>query len=276
MRLHGDVHAGRFCAGRDGSDARQERGPHDGDELPRLRHRHHRLLGGRFRPADGRRWRGRLARQRRDPVVPVHRDGGRARARSFRHARFLSRARGVHERGRHSVPLSTGVHGHRGHHPDRRDGRTLALHFVRDLLAAHRDHHLPDLRQLGLGRRLVVGARQGVRARPRARRFRRQLRRAHDRGRDRVRRRESARPARRQVRPPRRGQPDPGPQPGHGGAGHVHPRVRLVRFQRRLHARGQRPAHRDHRGQHHDGLRGGRRHGATSGPGTSSARRTSR
>ena len=68
-RLPGDVHAGRVRAGRDRADAREERRPHDGDELPGLLDRHPRLLGDRLRPADGR---GRGAvdvRQRRDAVA---------------------------------------------------------------------------------------------------------------------------------------------------------------------------------------------------------------
>ena len=44
---------------------------------------------------------------------------------------------------------------------------------------------------------------------------------------------------------------DPRPQHPDGRARHVHPRVRLVRLQPRLHAGGHRHAHRDHRGQHH-------------------------
>ena len=43
----------------------------------------------------------------------------------------------------------------------------------------------------------------------------------------------------------------PGAQHPDGGAGHVHPRVRLVRLQPGLDAVGHRHAHRDHRRQHH-------------------------
>ena len=68
-RLPGHVHAGRLRAGRDRPDPREERRPHDGHELPRLRDRHARLLGARVRAADGR---GRGAvdvRRRRDAVA---------------------------------------------------------------------------------------------------------------------------------------------------------------------------------------------------------------
>ena len=57
----------------------------------------------------------------------------------------------------------------------------------------------PDLRELGVGRRLALRARQELRARSRSRRLRRQLRGAHDRRRGRLGRREDARPAHRQV-----------------------------------------------------------------------------
>jgi Amt family ammonium transporter len=49
-----------------GPHPRQERRPHDGDELPRLFDRHHRLLGAGVRAADGGRRRAGHVRRRRD------------------------------------------------------------------------------------------------------------------------------------------------------------------------------------------------------------------
>ena len=79
------------------------------------------------------------------------------------------------------VPVRRGLHGHGGDHPDRRAGRALAVRGVPLLRAVHVDVPVSALRQLGLGRRLAVGA--GAEGAPRAwsRRLRRLVGGAHDR-----------------------------------------------------------------------------------------------
>ena len=79
------------------------------------------------------------------------------------------------------VPLRRGLHGHGRHHPDRRDGRALALRLVSRLRPLHVDAALPALRQLGLGRRLARRDGGELGARAWSRRFRRLVGGAHDR-----------------------------------------------------------------------------------------------
>ena len=98
----------------------------------------------------------------------------------------------------------------------------------------------------------LVDARHQLRARPRPRRLRRLLGRAHDRRRRRARR--APRSSGRVIgKYDKDGTPNPIPGAQHpdGRARHVHPGLRLVRLQPRLHARRHRPAHRGHRRQHH-------------------------
>ena len=103
-----------------GPDAREERRPHDGDELPRLRDRHPRLLGARLRPADGRRRGAGDVRQRRDAVAASSRSTSPARTSgcSGRSGFFLTPG-GLHLAGRGAVPVPDGVHGHHRDDPDR-------------------------------------------------------------------------------------------------------------------------------------------------------------
>ena len=122
--------------------------------------------------------------------------------RPVRHEGLLPDARGLHVAGRGAVPVPDGVHGHDGDDSDRRDGGALAVLVVRHLQLRDRVDHLPDLRELGLGRRLAVAARPELRARPRPRRLRGQLGRAPGRRRRGAGRGEGARAAHRQVRAP--------------------------------------------------------------------------
>ena len=103
-----------------------------------------------------------------------------------------------------------------------------------------RRHLLPAVRRLDLGRRLAVAGRQLDGPRLRLRRLRRLRRRAHRRWRGGARRCHRARPPHRQVQQGRLGQHAPGPPHPDGDARLLHPAVRLVRLQRRLHLRGDR------------------------------------
>ena len=109
--------------------------------------------------------------------------------------------------------------------------------------------HLSPLRLLGLGRRLALDARQVRRPRARVRRLRRLRRRPPDGRRDGADRRVRPRPAHRQVREGR-GAGDSRPQPPDGRPRLLHPRVRLVRLQRGLDARGDRPEDLGRRDEH--------------------------
>ena len=117
-----------FALRRDRPDAREERRPHDGDELPRLFDRHPRLLGARLRPADGGRGSARDVRRRRHAVEEFIVHLARQGVRAVRDEGLLSDARGLHLAGRGAVPVSDGVHGHHRDDPDRRDGRALEVH----------------------------------------------------------------------------------------------------------------------------------------------------
>ena len=79
LRLPDHVHAGRICGRRSGTVPRQERQPHDDDELHGVRRRHARVLSDRLPASDGRR------RRHREP----RRDAGR----SIPSSRFISSAR---------------------------------------------------------------------------------------------------------------------------------------------------------------------------------------
>ena len=143
-----------------------------------------------------------------------------------------------------------GVHGHRRHHPHRRHGGTLEVRVVSRLRLLHVDAALSALRQLGLGRRVSRLPRRESRPRTRRGRFCRLFGRAHDRRRDGPRRRHRPRAAHRQVSSRRNDRRDARPQPASGVARISGARVRLVRLQRRLHARRFRSAHRRDRRQH--------------------------
>ena len=122
----------------------------------------------------------------------------------------------------------------------------------------------PDLRLLGLGRRLDVAARLDDESRPRLCGFRRLdggARRGrilrHGAGHD-------PRSAPRQVRAGRKAAGVPGAQPRLRRHRDVHPAVRLDGLQPRLHAGRDRPSHLGHRDEHEP--RGGRGFGVRDGP----------
>ena len=163
--------------------------------------------------------------------------------------------------GVRAVPVPDGVHGHDGDDPDRRRGGALEILRVHDLRLLHRHHHVSAVRQLGLGWRLARAARLKFRPRPRPRGLRRLVGRAHARRRDLPDLLLADRPAPRQIRQERQDRSsDHAAQHPIRHAGHIHPGVRLVRIQSRLHSGGHRPAHRGGRREHHARL-GHRRSG---------------
>ena len=166
--LPGHVHAGGLRAGRDGLHPRQERWPHHDHELHDLRAGPDRLFHLRLCLPGGRRRPGRCAQPGRPgrPQPRAHDPAGRHRLGPDRLEGLLPVRRHVRRRRRRHVPVPDGVHGHHRHDSDWRDGRTLEVVGVLCLRLLHLGHRLPDLRQLGLGRRLAQPARQG---RPRRR-----------------------------------------------------------------------------------------------------------
>ncbi len=74
---------------------------------------------------------------------------------------------------RSASPVPDGLHGHGAHDPDGSDGGALEASRICDLRLRRLGDHLPDLRRVGLGRRLAVHPRQVRRARPRVLRLRR-------------------------------------------------------------------------------------------------------
>ena len=176
------VHAGGLRAGRDGPDPRQERRPHDGDELPRLRDRHARLLGLGFALQMG--GVGALAAFGGDatPSQRVHGHLVGKDLRPVRHEGLLPDAGDVYTRRRSALflfqmvfmdttaTIPTGAMAERW-----KFSSFVIFSFVIV------DDHLPDLRATGSGAAAGCRARHELRPRPRPRRFRRQLGRAHDR-----------------------------------------------------------------------------------------------
>ena len=110
------------------------------------------------------------------------------------------------------------------------DARADQVPRPRDLRRRVRRLRLPARLALGVRRRLAPDEHRHAG-------LRRLDRRSPGRRDGRARRPAHARSAPRQVRPRRREPADPRPQHVHPRPGHVHPAVRLVRLQRRLHAR---------------------------------------
>ena len=93
-----------------------------------------------------------------------------------RHERLLPERQHVRRRRVRAVPVPDGVHGHGRDDPHRRDGRALEVLGVLRLRASSWAAFIyPDLRQLGVGRRLAGAAGLELRPRPRPRRLRRLL-----------------------------------------------------------------------------------------------------
>src|SRR5436189_73903 len=116
-------------------------------------------------------------------------------------------------------------------------------------------------RQLDLGRPLARDARTQPRPGTRPRRLCGLLCGAHDRRRHGTRRREPPGPASWQVQRGRLGERHPGSQHPDGADRNVHPRLRMVRLQRRLHAGRLGFAHRGDCHQHDAGWGGWKHHG---------------
>jgi len=125
--LPGHVHAGRLRAGRDRARPRQERCPHDVDELHGLRARHVRVLRVRLRvhvrrPQRHRDRRPGVARRHAHAQPHVHhRRCGQRRSRlgPFRHHRVLPQRRRLRRKRHRAVSVHDGVHGHHRDHRDR-------------------------------------------------------------------------------------------------------------------------------------------------------------
>ena len=172
-RLPGHLHAGGLRAGRDRPDPRQERLAHDVDELRGLRARHVRLLRLRVRAHVRRlqRHRHRRPGHARRPAdaeltcspsaASVNGDHGWG---LFGTTGFCLTGSGYDARGHRHVPVHDGLHGHHRHHRHRRLRRALELQELLHLQHLHRRLHLPDLRLLGVGRRLARAARLPLRA----------------------------------------------------------------------------------------------------------------
>ncbi len=77
---------------------------------------------------------------------------------------FFLTGNGYDARRDRAVPVHDGLHGHHGHHRHRRLRRALELQELLHLQHLHRRLHLPDLRLLGVGRRLAGAARLPRRA----------------------------------------------------------------------------------------------------------------
>ncbi len=132
---------------------------------------------------------------------------------------LLSVVMGCRRRRPRVLPLHGGLHGHDGDDPHRSNGRALEVEVVRDLGTVLRGGLLPALRRLDLGGWLAGQGRRLYEPGSRLCRFRRLWRGAC--------RRRCGRPA---ARAPH----------SHGDARHVHPAVRMVRFQRSIDLRGNR------------------------------------
>ena len=131
-------------------------GPHDGDELRRLRRRHARVLDLRVRLHGRRLGAGRRVRRAEHPRQDVRRSRSAARRSSSSATRASSSPAAANDATvPDALPVPDGVHGHRRDDPDRGHGRALEVLGVHGLRLLPVDADLPGLRLLGLGRRLA-------------------------------------------------------------------------------------------------------------------------
>ena len=260
-RLPGHVHAGRLRAGRDRPHPRQERRAHHVDELHGVRASacsasssaaSRSCAAASTAPPSAARSRSAACRRCTHMFTVGCVGQRRPRLGPLRHHRLLPDRQRLRRRRHRAVPVHDGLHGHHRHHRHRRLRRALELQELLHLQHLHRRVHLPDLRLLGLGRRLAGAARLSRWASATAR----STTPAPASSTCRAARWRSItaypdRAAHRQVRQGRQGQPDPAAPHPDGAARHVHPGLRLVRLQRRQLAGRHRRPHRHRRGQHH-------------------------
>ena len=155
------LHADGLRHGRDRLLPFQERRARDHDQLRHLRDRRRQLLGRGLRP---RVRRSRHAHEPRRHAVALRPHRSRPRLGHLRPSGLLPL--GSQLRRRRSWPSSSSscVHGHRRDDPHGGDGRTLEVLGLRRLRLLHGRPRLPNLRQLGVGRRLAQ--RPGAQPRP--------------------------------------------------------------------------------------------------------------